>query len=158
MAVRRLDPRVNVDRIYQYTEYQVLSDTFKHRGRSRGPSWLSRKILHRPYIAGLIAGLLLLTLCLLLIAYLGAETTRLAYAEQGYTESLGGLDQSRAEALAANLRAESNVLAGGVLPAVDVVYPGSMTYLVMTNIPRADGCRLVRELYPLSRRIIRVEP
>ena len=53
---------------------------------------------------------------------------------------------------------EHALYAGDVLSPAEVVYPASTKYLVLTNIPQASGKRLVEELYPLSRRIIRLEP
>ena len=40
----------------------------------------------------------------------------------------------------------------------NVVYPKDTNFVVLTNIENVGGERLVEELYPLSKRIIQVEP
>jgi hypothetical protein len=167
MAVQRLDPRHNVDRVYQYHDYQVLSARFARRKRSSWsmlpwlPAGLSAPrvaIRLLPFKIALTSGVLVLSCSFAAMAYLEADTTRLRYEEQNYAAAIDRLEQSKVEAVESNLSAESNVLAGGIVSPQEVVYPGATEYVVLTNIPDATGKRLVEELYPLSKKMIRVEP
>ena len=83
---------------------------------------------------------------------------RVLIRQQEFNAALERLEQSKVEAVEDNTTAESSVLAGETVSPQEVVYPGATEYVVLTNIPDASGKKLVEELYPLSRQIIRVEP
>ena len=168
MAVPRLDPRHNVDRVYQYHDYQVLSARFGRRKKSPWYAllpWLPQGIAAPrvavrllPFKIAMTTGLLVLGGSFAAMAYLETDTTRLRYQEQEYSAALDRLGQSKVEAVEDNLSAESDVLTGALVSPQEVVYPGMTDYVVLTNIPDASGKRLVEELYPLSKQMIRVEP
>ena len=61
------------------------------------------------------------------------------------------------EANEENAAGQSQVLTGEDKQA-NVVYPKDTNFVVLTNIENVGGERLVEELYPLSKRIIQVEP
>lgn len=168
MSVPRLDPRTNVDRIYQYGEYQVLSATFKRR-RPRGlykflpPLWASRiqrrsAVRMLPFKMTLVCGMLAALAGLGAMAFFTADSVRLAYAKQELETSISGVNQSLAEAVATNASQQNAVLRGEKVSPTEIVYPSQTKYLVLTNIPEVSGKTLVQQLYPLSRRIIRVQP
>jgi hypothetical protein len=92
------------------------------------------------------------------MAFISADTARLAYAKQELNNSMGALAQSQAEASGEKVEIERALYSGEIDTTAQVIYPGSTKYLVLTNIPQASGKRIVEELYPLSRRIIRLEP
>ena len=107
MSVPRLDPRSNVDRIYQYGEYQTLSATFKRR-KPRGifrfvPAPLATRLRQRsavrmlPFKLTLVCGMLASLLGLGAMAYFSADNVRLAYAKDELETSISGLNQSMAE-------------------------------------------------------------
>jgi hypothetical protein len=168
MSVPRIDPRVNLDRIYQYGEYQVLSATFRRRKASTWSRLLGLKAQARPgttprlrlmpFRLTMICGLLVLTAGLVAQAYFTADSVRLAYAKQELTAANAGLDQSINEAVSDNASAQNAVLRGKKVNASEVAYPAQTQYLVLTNIPDPSRARLVNQLYPLSKRIIRVQP
>ena len=168
MAVPRLDPRRNADRVYQYQDYQILQAQF---GRRRKGPWYSFlpwvpnghsaphvAVRLLPYKIAFVTGIVVLCCSFAAMAYLEADTTRLIYQEQEFNAALERLEQSKVEAVEDNTSAESSVLAGENVSPQEVVYPGATEYVVLTNIPDASGKKLVEELYPLSRQIIRVEP
>jgi hypothetical protein len=168
MSVPRIDPRVNADRIYQYGEYQVLSATFKRRKASGWARFLGSKPQAKaprspqlkliPFRLTMVCGLLMLTAGLVAQAYFTADSVRLAYAKQELQAANAGLDQSIAEAISDNAGAQNAVLRGQKVTASEVTYPAQTQYLVLTNIPDASRARLVNQLYPLSKRIISVQP
>ena len=161
MALPRLDPRVNTDRIYHYEDYRVLSTSFPQKKKLK---WYERVIGRktRPtvrlleYKIGLTLGVMVIVGAVAMGAFLDADTARLSYEKQEYQAKLLGLDQSTLEAKGAQLNQEQQVLSGTGIASADVVYPASARYLVLTNIPEAGGRRLVEELYPLSASIIEV--
>jgi hypothetical protein len=169
MAVPRLDPRVNTDRIYQYGDYQVLSAQFRRQKRF---GWLQYipiigdlilsppKVAVRllPYKLGLLLGVMALITGLGALAFFSADTARLEYQKQEYATSLAGIEQSLTDAMNENTQKQSEVFAGNGLAPHDVDYPVLTNYLVLTNVPEADGRTLVEELYPLSSKLIRIEP
>ncbi len=168
MSVPRLDPRSNVDRIYQYGEYQMLSATFKRR-KPRGifrfvPAPLATRLRQRsavrmlPFKLTLVCGMLASLLGLGALAYFSADNVRLAYAKDELETSISGLNQSMAEAVSTNTQQQNAVLKGSKVLPTEVMYPAQTKYLVLTNIPNASGRTMVEQLYPLSRRIIRVQP
>ena len=168
MAVPKLDPRYNHDRIYQYAEYKVLAATFGRKQPrawyefvnpfSRGKSKPRLAIRLLPYKLALSVGVLLLVGSMAVMAALQADTTSLEYAGQELSANLATLDQSIQEAVGAIIEAEGEVFSGGVVPPSEIVYPAVTKYLVLTNIPSASGKTLIRELYPLSKRLISLEP
>lgn len=169
MAVPRLDPRVNSDRVYQYGDYQVLSAQFRRR---KHYGWLQYipivgelvtsppKVAIRllPYKLGMLMGVTALALGLGALAFFSADTARLEYKQQEYASSLAGIEQSLTDAMNENTQKQSEVFAGNGLAPHDVDYPALTNYLVLTNVPDADGRALVEELYPLSSKLIRIEP
>ncbi len=169
MAVPRLDPRVNADRVYQYGDYQVLSAQFK---RSKRFGWLQYipvvgelfstqpKIAVRllPYKLGLLLGITVLVAGLAALAFFSADTARLEYLQQENATSLAGIEQSLTDAMNENTQKQSEVFSGNGLAPHDVAYPALTNYLVLTNVPEADGRVLVEDLYPLSSKLIRIEP
>lgn len=158
MAVPRLDPRLNPDRILDYETYRRVRLEFPGR-RSAAKGWRQYfPTIRSQYKLGLGFGLIVLTVALGLMAFFSADSARLAYAHQELRSSLGALDQSQAEAVGEQVQYENELYSGGVVSPAEVVYPISTKYLVLTNIPQASGRRLVEDLYPLSRRIIRLEP
>ena len=166
MSVPRLDPRVNTDRVYQYHEYLALSQAFKKRKQHawfRFSPTLARKQVSGPlrfvqFRMALFVGLLFMFGAVAAMAYLTADTVQLAYAKQGHETAITGLSQSTAEALAQQSAIKSKVLAEGGTSAKDVAIPLKPDCVVLTNIPQASGRTLVEQLYPLSRRLIRVQP
>jgi hypothetical protein len=92
------------------------------------------------------------------LAFFSADNARLEYAEQEYGTVIDRLGQNSQEATGELIQGENSVLAGGVVPRAEVVYPGRIRYVVLTNIPAASGKSLVSQLYPLSRNIIKIEP
>lgn len=158
MAVPRLDPRLNPDRIYDYEAYRRVR--LDCPGRQRKMGWLRqlRLPVRSQYKLGLGLGVAAVLVSLGLMAFFSADSARLAYAHQELRASLGALDQSQSEAVGEQVQYENALYAGGVISPAEVVYPSSTKYLVLTNIPQAGGKRLVAELYPLSRRIIRLQP
>ena len=169
MAVPRLDPRVNTDRVYQYGEYQVLSAQFR---RPKRFGWLQYipiigelvtsppKVAVRllPFKLGLLLGMATLAVALGSLAFFSADAARLEYQQQEYRTSLAGIEQSLTDAMSENTQKQSEVFAGNGLAPHDVAYPALTNYLVLTNVPEADGRSLVEELYPLSSKLIRIEP
>lgn len=168
MSVPKLDPRYNRDRIYQYAEYKVLAATF---GRKKPRAWYEIlspfnrgktkarfAIRLLPYKLAFATGILLLFGSLAVMAALQADTARLDYTGQEYSANLASLDQSIQEAVGAIIEAEGEVFSGGIVPPSEIVYPAVTKYLVLTNIPSASGKTLVRELYPLSKKLISLEP
>lgn len=163
----RLDPRVNLDRVYQYGEYQQLLSRYR---RQRRMGWLERlaralglrgqarvvRLLH--YKLALGGGVLTMLLALGAYAGLTADTVRLQYEQQDLSANLAGLQQARMEAVEANSGAEMKVLQKGAAAQAGVGYPAQTDYVVVTNIPPAAGKRLVEDLYPLSKRVITVQP
>lgn len=165
MAVPQLDPRINTDRIYQYADYAALSGTFRRR-KSRAwyqyiPPFNSisqRAIRLLPYKIALVMGFVVLGLSVGAMAFFSADTAKLKYQEQDLRASLAGLNQSASEAVGANMERESAVLAGGKPSSAEVVYPAQVKFVTLTNIPDPSGKQLVEQLYPLSRKIIKVAP
>jgi hypothetical protein len=169
MAVPRLDPRVNTDRVYQYGDYQVLSAQFR---RSKRYGWFKfipilgdlagkhPKVAIRllPYKIALLTGIVVMLGSLAALAFFSADTARLEYQKQEYSGSLAGIEQSLTEAMNDNTQRQSEVLSGNGLAPKDVGYPALTKYMVLTNVPEADGRTLVEELYPLSSKIIKIDP
>lgn len=168
MAVPRLDPRVNKDRIYEYGDYKVLSAQFRRRsqqtfwqrliGRNAEPGKPRRVVRIWNYGSLLTLGLLVMLAGAGMAAFMESDSLRLSYAKQDLKVSLSGMDQSLSEAVGQNLESESRVLAEKSAAPQDVVYPAQTKYVVLTNIPDVAGKNLVDNLYPLSRRLIRIEP
>jgi hypothetical protein len=167
MAVPRLDPRVNSDRIYTYHDYAILHGQF---GRRKHKAWYefipifgkakrSRTAIRLlPYKLGLSAGLGVLVMALAAWSYLSADNARLAYAAQDAKQSISTMDQAVAEAVSSNKQAEAELFAGANGKASEVVYPAQTKFITLTNIPNADGKTLVEQLYPLSSRVIKIDP
>jgi hypothetical protein len=164
MAVPRLDPRVNADRIYTYNDYVVLSGQFRRR-RSR--TWLdlvpflggrAHAVRLVRYRVALVLGGLVLTAALSSWAFLAADNARLAYAAQERQASMAGVDQSIAEAISNNKASEAELFAKNKAHSAEVVYPLQMKFITLTNIPEAEGKTLVEQLYPLSSEVIKVAP
>lgn len=167
MAVPRLDPRMNTDRIYTYNDYAVLHGQF---GRRKPKAWYEfipvfgkakrsrRAIRLLPYKLGLAAGVTVLMGALAALSYLSADNARLAYAAQDAKQSIATMDQAVTEAQSANKQAEAELYAGTSDKASEVVYPANTKFITLTNIPNADGKTLVEQLYPLSSRVIKIEP
>jgi hypothetical protein len=168
MAVPRLDPRVNKDRIYEYGDYKVLSAQFRRRSQQTlwqrltgrtGDTGKPRRVVRLwNYSALLGLGLVVMLVGAGLAAFLESDTLRLSYAKQDLNVSLAGMDQSLSEAVGQNLASESRVLAEKSAMPQDVVYPAQTKYVVLTNIPDVAGRNLVENLYPLSRKLIRIQP
>jgi hypothetical protein len=159
MAMPQQDPRVYSDRLYDYESYLKIRMEYPTRRRRRVNSWF--KLLppiRLQYKMGLTLGVVVLVASLAAMAFLSADTARLAYAKQELNNSLGALTQSQEEAAGEGVEIENALYSGAVDTTAKVIYPGSTRYLVLTNIPQASGKRIVEELYPLSRRIIRLEP
>lgn len=163
----RLDPRVNLDRVYQYGEYQQLLSRYRRQRRmgplerllrSLGLRGQARAIRLLPYKLALGGGVLTMLLALAAYAGLTADTARLQYEQQELSANLAGLEQARQEAVEANSGAEMKVLQQSTAAQAGVAYPAATDYVVVTNIPPAAGKRLVEELYPLSKRMITVQP
>jgi hypothetical protein len=166
MAVPRLDPRVSKDRIYEYADYKMLSTQFRKRAADRAqqrwslphPSLQARR---RPMrltygvLIGFAAAVILA--CIAFAVYLESDSLRLAYKEQDLKVTLASLDQAVAEAHSQNLGRESRVLAEGAVPQ-GVVYPARTKYIVLTNIPAVQSGSLVADIYPLSRKLIKIQP
>jgi hypothetical protein len=169
MAVPRLDPRANADRIYQYEDYAVLSAQFRKRKTNAwykfipilgkiGEGKPRQAIRLLPFKLGLATGLLVAVAAVAALAFIGADTARLEYEQQDYNTSLAGLEQTLTEALSDNTSRQSEIFAGnGTLPS-EVAYPVHTKYLVLTNVPEADGKTLVEQLYPLSSKVITIDP
>jgi len=159
MAMPQQDPRVNSDRLYDYESYLKIRMEYPTRRRGRVNSWFQLvPPIRLQYKMGLTLGVVILIASLAAMAFLSADTARLAYAKQELNNSLGALTQSQEEATGAGVEIENALYSGAVDNSAKVIYPGSTRYLVLTNIPQASGKRIVEELYPLSRRIIRLEP
>jgi hypothetical protein len=164
MAVPRIDPRVTKDRIYEYGEYKVLQAQFGRRAapRSRGGIWIGtdtaprrRRALSFGLLVGL--GLAVMAACAVFAAWLEADSLRLSYKQQDLKMAIAAADQTLAEAVSANLATENKVLADSGA-ARGVAYPAQTKYVVLTNIPAVSGGKLVDDLYPLSRKLIRIDP
>jgi hypothetical protein len=156
MSMVGLDPRLNPDRVFDYMDYRRLRES--HPVAKTLGMYRYIPPLRAQYKLGLGLGVLVLLASWLLTAFVTADAARLDYAQQEISANLGALEQAEAEAWGERVAQENELYAGAVVPAAEVVYPGRTRYLVLTNIPRATGKRLVAELYPLSRRIIRLEP
>ena len=163
-----LDPRHNsADRIFQYGEYQQLAARYRRRksytwyqdffslfgGRGRA----RRAVRLLPFKLALGVGTMTLIASLCSFSLLSADSLRLAYAKQDMQNGLAGLDQAVSEATEQNAAGQTEVLTGEEQQA-NVVYPKDTNFVVLTNIENVGGERLVEELYPLSKRIIQVEP
>lgn len=163
-----LDPRSNsADRIFQYGEYQQLAARYRRRknyawyqdffsmlgGRRR----TRRAVRLLPFKLALGVGALTLIVSVCSFSLLSADSLRLAYAKQDMQNGLAGLDQAVNEANEENAAGQTQVLTGQDKQA-NVVYPKDTNFVVLTNIENVGGERLVEELYPLSKRIIQVEP
>lgn len=159
MAMPRQDPRLNPDRLYDYESYLKVRQEYPARRRGRISTWV-RLIppIRLQYRMGLTLGLVVLVASLAAMAFFSADSARLAYAKQELNNSLGALTQSQSEAAGERVEIENSLFSGAAGSNAKVIYPGSTRYLVLTNIPQASGKRIVEELYPLSRRIIRLEP
>lgn len=159
MAMPQQDPRMNPDRLYDYESYLRIRQDYptRRRNRVRGLAKLLPPI-RLQYRMGITAGLVVLVASLAAMAFMSADSARLAYAKQELNDSLGALTQSQSEAQGERVEIENSLFSGTTESSAKVIYPGSTRYLVLTNIPQASGKRIVEELYPLSRRIIRLEP
>ncbi len=167
MAVPRLDPRMNADRVYTYQDYAVLSGQF---GRRKPRAWYEfipvfgkslrrrRAIRLLPYKMGMVAGLVLMVTSLAAWSYLSADNARLAYAMQDTRASIASMDQAVADTVSANKGQEAELFATSSNKASEVVYPAQTRFITLTNIPSADGKTLVEQLYPLSSRVIKIDP
>jgi len=163
-----LDPRHNsADRIFQYGEYQQLAARYRRR---KSYAWYqdffsifsSRRRTRRavrllPFKLALGVGALTLIASVCSFSLLSADSLRLAYAKQDMQNGLAGLDQAVNEATEDNAAGQTQVLTGQDKQA-SVVYPKDTNFVVLTNIENVGGERLVEQLYPLSKRIIQVEP
>jgi len=164
-----LDPRsYSADRIYQYGEYQALAARYRRR---KTQSWYQdffslftgkkrrtrSAVRLMPFKLLLGAGSLLLIGSVCSFSMLSADSLRLAYAKQDMQNGLAGLDQAVSEATEQNASGQTQVLTGET-GQNKVVYPESTNFVVLTNIENVGGERLVEQLYPLSKRIIQVEP
>ena len=168
MAVPRLDPRVSKDRIYEYGEYKVLSAQFRRRsqtsfwerltGRRATADKPRRAVRLWNYGALFGLGIVVMLGSAAVATFLESDTLRLSYQQQDLKVSLAGMDQSLNEAVGQNLATESKVLAEKSAAPQDVVYPAQTKYVVLTNIPDVAGKNLVEDLYPLSRKLIRIQP
>ena len=160
MAVPRLDPRVSSDRLYDYESYQRLRERFPSRRRKHLANswWQYIPPIRVQYKIGMVLGTVVLLSSLAMMAFFSADTARLEYSKQELASSLGRLEQSKAEAAGEQTEQESQLYGGGVISPAEIVYPSRTRYMVLTNIPEADGKRLVDDLYPLSKEIIRLEP
>lgn len=160
MAMPRLDPRVSSDRLYDYEAYQRLRDKMPaRRKRSAVRNWYQYiPPMRVQYRAGLLLGVVVLLSSLALMAFYSADSARLEYSKQELEANLGKLAQSHSEATGEQTEHESALYTGDVISPAEVVYPSRTRYLVLTNIPEATGKRLVTDLYPLSRQIIRLDP
>jgi hypothetical protein len=171
LSALRLDPRTNGDRLYQYNEYQVIAARFARR---RPAAWWRRFLLGQkfderrdgrmpkairllPYKIALSSAVLVLASSLGLYAWLSAETAQLSYDTQELRREMQGLEQARSSAIEDNL-AEQSAVMNGATPGTGVVYPAKTDYVVVTNVPEANGKRLVEELYPLSKELVRLDP
>jgi hypothetical protein len=163
-----LDPRSHsADRIFQYGEYQQLAARYRRRKNyawyqdffslfgSRGRTRRAVRLLPFKLALGIGAMTLIASLCS--FSLLSADSLRLAYAKQDMQNGLAGLDQAVSEATEQNAAGQTEVLTGEGTQA-NVVYPKDTNFVVLTNIENVGGERLVEELYPLSKRIIQVEP
>jgi hypothetical protein len=164
-----LDPRqLGADRIYQYGEYQALAARYRRR---KTQAWYqdffslltgkrhrtSRAVRLLPFKLALGIGALTLIGSLCSFSLLSADSMRLAYAKQDMQNGLAGLDQAVSEATEQNAAGQTQVLTDKT-GENKVVYPADTNFVVLTNIDNVGGERLVEELYPLSKRIIQVEP
>lgn len=167
MAVPRLDPRMNADRIYTYKDYELLAGQF---GRRKARAWYEfipvfgkanrarRAIRLLPYKVGVVTGLAVMVTALAAWSVLSADNARLAYALQDTQSAISSMDQSVAEAVSANKQSEAELFATSSNKASAVVYPAQTRFITLTNIPSADGKTLVEQLYPLSSRVIKIDP
>ena len=166
-VVKRFDPRSNMDRIYQYSEYRNLSQVFRQRREktwwgSTAPAGRHKRIRKAirlwSYKMALAGGVMLLSVGIATFALSESDKARLGYIQNDIRSGIAGLEQSISEAQGQNAAWESQVYAGDLNSKSDVVYPAAAPYVIQTNIPQAAGRTLVEQLYPLSRRIITVEP
>lgn len=167
MAVPRLDPRMNADRVYTYQDYAVLAGQF---GRRKPKAWYEfipifgkslrgrRAVRLLPYKLGMAAGLAVMVVALAAWSYLSADNARLAYEMQDAQAAISSMDQAVAETVSANKGHEAELFATSSANATEVVYPAQTRFITLTNIPSADGKTLVEQLYPLSSRVIKIEP
>jgi hypothetical protein len=171
MSALRLDPRTNGDRLYQYKEYQVIAARFARR---RPAPWWKRLLLGQrfdermerrapkairllPYKIAMGSGLAVFMASIGMYAWLSAETAQISYERQELQKKVQGMEQARSAAVESNLADQSAVL-NGTTPNTGVVYPAQTDYVVLTNVPDANGKRLVEELYPLSKELVKVDP
>jgi hypothetical protein len=163
-----LDPRhLSADRIFQYGEYQALAARYRRRktqawyqdffslftGRRR----TARAVRFFRFKLALLAGSITLVGSLCSFSLLSADTLRLAYAKQEIENGLVGLDQAVNEAVQSNVEGQREVV-NGEAKQDKVVNPDKPSFVIITNIENVGGERLVEQLYPLSQRIIQVEP
>jgi len=156
MAVQRHDQRLSYDRFYDYESARRLREDQGVASPQPGPFHFIPP-MRAQYRLGLALAVVVVIASMFLAAYVHADTARLQLSEQEYGERLGALQQSVDEDWGARVEAENALYSGGVA-AAGVIYPTTTRYLVLTNIPQASGKRLVEELYPLSRNIIRLDP
>ena len=160
-----LDPRIGVDRVFQYGDYMTLAMRYRRRKKN---AWYQdfikaavrpRKSAVRlwPYKLALGLGSTVLAVGFGLFSVVSADSARLEYKRQDVESSLSGLAQARSEAVEQKVADQTAVLVGDNASTTGV-YPEQTNYVVLTNIPDTAGHQLVEELYPLSRRMITVEP
>jgi hypothetical protein len=162
-----LDPRFSADRVFQYGDYQALAARYRRRRKN---AWYqdffralsgrrSRQVVRLlPYKLALGVGALTLVASLCSFAVLSADGLRLAYAKQDAENGIAGLEQAVSEAIEENAAGQTQVMTGATGNPESVVYPAETDFVVLTNIKHVSGEKLVEELYPLSQRVIQVEP
>jgi hypothetical protein len=169
MAVPRIDPRVTKDRIYEYGEYKVLSAQFGRKvgssRRARGETWIGTDTQSRLRARRGLSFALLVGICVVLLVasfiyavWLQTDILRLSYAREDLNSAIAGMDQTLAEALSATLASQVLATSSGKTGAAAVAFPEQTKYVVLTNIPAMSGGKLVEDLYPLSRGLLRIEP
>ena len=164
MAVPKLDPRFTTDRVYGYGEYRILSAAFGERRRSGLQAVQSKLLKGRAvrllgFKLAMALGIIAAVTSLAAMAAFDSDTMKLSYEDQQLQQGLGvKIEQQMEEAQQGLIQSENELLAGDNKPAALVNYEPATEYIVLTNISEASGKTLVEELYPLSRKVLRVEP
>jgi hypothetical protein len=164
MAVPKLDPRFTTDRVYGYGEYKVLKAAFGDR-RRRGFRAMQQQVLKGRAVRmvgfklATALGIILAVTSLAAMAALDSDTMKLSYEDQQLQQGMGvKIEQQMEDAQQNLISSENELLAGENKPAALVNYEPATEYIVLTNISEAAGKTLVEDLYPLSRKVLRVEP
>lgn len=157
MAMPQRDEKFAADRMYDYQEYAELRSSFGLKPQKKS-LWRYIPPMRAQYRIMLGFGMLLLTAGMAIMAFMSADSARLEYARQEFRANIAGLEQSITESEGKLVEAQKALYSGETVSPAEVIYPQETKYLVLSNVADTKGKRLVKDLYPLSKRLIELEP